>query len=621
MYISRFQVGNYKSFGEPAALEFTPGFNIISGQNNAGKTALLEALGLNFGGKPHRSMGTVPARDTIPNPVSSADVSFTLPPNELIELMLASGIQNNFYIAKPDLGSQFAKAVGYVDDSPESAKKLWRGILAQPFLTFNLRVGAGTTRPWSLLSSPSYGLYPGHSQGGACYQISFGLDRKGQITNVGGRGIVGLEDIGLQLASVFQRHVYRFTAERMNVGQGSHGAGVQLAQNAANLPEVLNQLQHNTSRFAALNRTLNSILPQVKQVSVRGIGPGHLEIVVWPHDPATQREDLAVSLSESGTGIGQVLAILYVVMTSDRPQVIIIDEPQSFLHPGAARKLIEFLRMNAQHQFIIATHSPTVIAAADPKTITLVRYENAESRLQQLDARLEKGIQATLADLGIRLSDSFGADNILWVEGRTEEKCFPLIVERLLKRPLRGTEILGIRQTGDLESRDAKKVFEIYRSLAEGASLLPPAIAFILDQECRNEDAKRELCHLSGGRVRFLPHRMYENYLLNPEAITAVVNGIPGFSSEPVNADAISEAIGKKLMAQAFHCPDADTITTRTLDGARVLSEIFNEFSETRVPYEKVRHGIVLTEWLIENAPEDLGEITQLLGQILDTTS
>jgi len=52
-----------------------------------------------------------------------------------------------------------------------------------------------------------------------------------------------------------------------------------------------------------------------------------------------------VPLSESGTGVGQVLAILYVVFTSEYPRTIVIDEPQSFLHPGAVRKLFEARRV------------------------------------------------------------------------------------------------------------------------------------------------------------------------------------------------------------------------------------------------------------------------------------
>jgi recombinational DNA repair ATPase RecF len=44
MYISKFQVINYKSYRESGDVEFKPGFNILTGQNSAGKTALLEAL-------------------------------------------------------------------------------------------------------------------------------------------------------------------------------------------------------------------------------------------------------------------------------------------------------------------------------------------------------------------------------------------------------------------------------------------------------------------------------------------------------------------------------------------------------------------------------------------------
>lgn len=625
MYISRFQLGNYKSFHVPEALEFRRGFNIVSGQNNAGKTALLEAVGLNFAGKPHRSIKTVPARDTVPDQVSWADVSFTLPRGEVIEFLRVLRGQM-FRVPQPSLGSEFAAKVGWSDqDWDGSTRRLLDAILSEDFLTFNLRASAdpGHAISFGVREGPSLSLYPPRvtfvTSSSVRYELAtFSHTDESGIRSHGLIGDSNASDLGVSLAGLFRNHVYRFTAERMNVGQGPHGPGTQLAQNAVNLPEVLAQLQHNPSRFAALNRTLNVILPQVKQVSVRGVIPGQLEIVVWPHDPETQREDLAVPLLESGTGISQVLAILYVVMTSNRPQVIIIDEPQSFLHPGAARKLVEFLRMGGRHQYIIASHSPTIIAAADPKTITLVRYENGESTLRQLDTKLEKGMQATLAEVGVRLSDSFGADNILWVEGRTEEKCFRLIVERVLKRPLRGMEILGIRQTGDLESKDARKVLEIYRGLAEGASLLPPAVAFILDQECRDAGAKRDLRKLSEGRVRFLPRRMYENYLLNSEAIAAIVNAIPDFSSTSIAPEALGAAISARLANRGFHCSGTALFNLATVDGARVLAEIFNEFSQTRVSYQKVWHGTALTEWLIEHCPEDLAEVRVLLEEIFD---
>ena len=165
MYISRFQIGNYKSFRDPGPLELTQGFNIISGQNNSGKTALLEAVGLNFVGNPHRSIKTVPARDTTPDQVSRAEVSFTLPPEELKELMLASPGQ--YLVARPVVGSPFALKIGYVDDSNQSGEKLLQAIFSQELLTFRLRFEMSAAQGGSLRipEVPSYGLYPAQKVG------------------------------------------------------------------------------------------------------------------------------------------------------------------------------------------------------------------------------------------------------------------------------------------------------------------------------------------------------------------------------------------------------------------------------------------------------------------------
>lgn len=47
MYISKLKIQNYRCFGE-RTIEFRPGVNVIVGENNAGKTALLSALGQVF---------------------------------------------------------------------------------------------------------------------------------------------------------------------------------------------------------------------------------------------------------------------------------------------------------------------------------------------------------------------------------------------------------------------------------------------------------------------------------------------------------------------------------------------------------------------------------------------
>jgi predicted ATPase len=621
MYISRFQVGNYKSIHRPIALEFFQGFNIISGQNNAGKTALLEALSLVIAAKPHRSLKTVPARDSLPDQESSLEVAFSSTPAEIKELMRAMG-DTKFQLATPEPGTRFSREIGFNNHSVESAQRLLDFVFQQKMLTVELRCDVKTAGPsvaWSVSKVPSHGLYEAQRTGDRSQFVytNFRMELDGSLMPLGNQFVGGPWDFGIQLLAGFQRHVYRFEAERMRMGKGAHGQHTTLVPNAANLPEVLNQLQNNPSRYRLFNLRVSQILPQVKWVSVRGISHTEVEIFVWYHDPESEREDLAVPLAESGTGIGQVLAILYVVMTSERPQTIIIDEPQSFLHPGAARKLVEFLKFYPQHQFIAATHSPTIIATANPRTITLARFEDSETILQQLDTQVEKSIQTTMSDLGIRLSDVFGADNILWVEGQTEEKCFPLIVEKILNKALMGTSILGIRQTGDLQGRDAKRVFEIYRRLTRSGSLLPPALAFVLDQECRNEQEKKELVSLSGDLAQFLPARMYENYLLNAAAIAAVASATPDFRPTEVTEEEVKGLLDAKLREAVYYCSPEQTNGVKHANAARILDELFNQLSETRVPYQKVPHGIALTEWLVANAPDQLSEVSDLLSRIL----
>lgn len=621
MYISTFQLVNYKSYRNSPELLFTPGFNIISGQNNAGKTALLEAMSLDFEAKPHRSLQTVPFRGADVHPASTAIVSFTLSNEELRELLSP---RQEWMLLKPNPVSEYARAIGCNDDSAGAAERLTRDFLSRDLFTFKLNFEAQLGRPMQVATArvPSYGLYDAQSVGGSYRACSFSLQRDGAISIPHAQQLSNKSDLGSQLSATLAQHVYRFAAERMNVGKSGHGPGTVLERGARNLPEVLSQLQHNVARFRELNQRLSEILPQVRWVSVRGLPAGQVEIVVWCHDPETRRDDLAVPLLESGTGIAQVLAILYVVMTSERPQVVIIDEPQSFLHPGASRKLIDFLRGYPQHQFIIATHSADVISATNPTTITLTRFEGGQSIIRQIDAETEHGVRAILEDLGVRLSDLFGADNILWVEGRTEEKCFPIIVEKMLRRKLMGTQILGIRETGDLEGRDARRVFQIYRRLADGASLLPPAMAFILDEECRSNEIKEELRRLSGGLARFLRRRMFENYLLNCEAIAAVTNGIENFREQPITAEEIRNTIQPRMANPTYYCsrrvPESEQDRLASVDAARILCECFSELSEARVTYAKVPHGQLLTNWLVENVPDDLAEVSDVLRHVLD---
>jgi predicted ATPase len=600
MYIASFKIENYKSFRSTPEIPLTPGFNVIVGQNNVGKTALVEALRLKFDQHEHRSLQTVPVRNTPVTGASMVAVSLQLSREEVFHFLNRLG---TFYVP-----------LDPARRPAESAQTLRTAIQGMNALKAVLHNGGIATARFAGLP-----VGPG---GNHCAQLRVSPAGSIEAVSDATTGVGENQRFEAQVAHVAkEERVYAFDAERLHIGRSPSGPNTTLRPDAFNLPEVLENLQgRNPHRFMRLQNYVRTIFPVVRGVSIRPIQGNNVEILIWTTDPETEREDLAVRLEESGTGIAQVLALLYVVLTADFPQVIIIDEPQSFLHPGAVRKLIEILKQHPQHQFIITTHSPTAVTAADPDVLLLLRLQEAETIIERLDVAEASSLRLFLAEIGARLSDVFGADNILWVEGRTEEECFPKIL-RQRGRPLLGTAIVGVLQTGDFEGRRSRTTVEIYERLSTGSGLLPPAIAFIFDREGRSETEQDDLRRR--GKVYFTPRRMYENSLLNPAAIVAITTGIVNFRTSPLTEDEVREWLDQnRWNARYFDTLPSEPARTPTawlgeVHGAKLLADLFSQLSEHRVTYDKVRHGVALTDWILVHVPDDLREVGDLVERAL----
>ncbi len=596
MYISKFQIRNYKSFLESDEIELKPSFNVIVGKNNSGKTALVETLTLRYTSKPHRSTKTLPSPESHWNQASSTDITFELTAEEIRDAWFK---QNPKRFNVPKLTSL----------SPhDSGKRFLDTIKGNNSLEC-------TYSPENFSAAHLKGEDYGPNEKIARLEAD-AIERTIAPTGV---SATGTPNYGVLAARSLKERIFFFDAQRLDVGVSAHGKNTELASDASNLAEVLNVLQgSNPYRFDRFNDCVRAVFPHIKRITVRSIGKDRVEILVWNVDPSTERADLAIPLSESGTGIGQVLAMLYVVLTADYPRVIIIDEPQSFLHPGAVRRLVGIMKQHPQHQYIMTTHSPAVITASEPSTLTLARLEESETQLKSLDVSENEDLRISLAEVGARLSDVFGADDILWVEGRTEEICFPKILEEIAEQPLLGTEILGVEHTGDFEGRHAKTIFDIYDKLSTGRGLLPPAVGFIFDREGRSKQDRDDLTRKSKGSVQFTARRMYENYLLNRDAIVTLINRDDELRDEPVTADEVKDWIeqhGSEFTNQNFEFSSDEWI--REVHAANLLDELFIDLTETRVQFDKVHHSTALTKWLIEHSAEDLQEIADMLVEAI----
>lgn len=614
MFIKSIRIENYKSFRDSGVIELTPGFNVIVGENNSGKTALSLALSFRNGKDFHMSPLTKPQRDfEPPNQMSRVTLECEIEAEEVLQVIRMQPQANHTIAANPNI-------------DPTEQFELFKQRLKS-----NLGM---TIMFYSDNSLQAEFEAPLRSEPGSEYGLSIRLDEnESQVLIHQGYSIVDQyrrNTLAHHVGSRLVKRIYAFDAERLNISQSDIHPTMELKPNAANLPAVLHNLMAHRVRFARFVELVRRVFPTIKDISVPLVAntANRTIIQIWNTEPVTERDDLAIGLDKCGTGIGQVLAILYVLVMAETPRPFIIDEPQSFLHPGAVRRLFEIMHEHPQHQYIITTHSPSAIAAARPHNVLLVTKDGYESHVKQIDIKKNSEAQSVLAAVGARLSDVFGADNVLWVEGPTEEQCFPLIATQIAKQPLMGTAILAVLHTGDFESPDSDKTLRLYKKLSNSTGLMPPALAFVFDREERTDKAIDDIQR--GGKAQgiafhFLRRKLYENYLLEPEALYYLISTLDGFSEAPISIQDIENWISRNKWKKKYF-GRAVSEKQQTADywiahvhGANLLDDLFKQLSDNRYTYYdyKIEYGRILTEWLIENKPEALQEIADLLKDIL----
>jgi hypothetical protein len=607
VYITSHRIQNYKSYFDSGRISFGQGFNLLLGQNDAGKTALLESLNLRHG-HPFKSLGTHERRDSPVNTTTTTEVTFWVPPEDLRRLTPAEfTINTSQNVGDPQ--------------TVEALKRAFRKGTEMGVLYHNGAIARAWVVELGLSEQGTVGRHLRVLDGGSV------VESRGSSS-----GHAASATLPAMLADRLRQRVYAFKAERLSLAEGELGPGEVLEPDARNLPQVLNYLSSkNKLRFKRYVEMVATVFPHISDVTVptgdanrSTMGSVSGQILLWTVPPESDRDDLAIPLSASGTGIGQVLAMLYVLATANEDaKVLLIDEPQSFLHPGAQRKLFEIFAQHGRHQYIVTTHSPTIVSSVDVSSMYLVRRHPEGSRVEPISASSSSDLRAMLAEVGARLSDVFGADQILWVEGPTEEAAFPLILSALGARIPAGTKVIGLIHTGDLGKRHAEISAQVYRRLAGGEALLPPALAILLDAEDKTSQHQAELHSKSEGAVRFLPRRMYENYLLAPEAIASLISELDLGSGKPVEAAHVQDWIEKLgtdrryLGAEYSKAPVFSAIWLKQVDAGRLLSDLFQSLTDARVEYRKMLYGEQLTRKILAATPKHFEELSNFLSGLL----
>jgi energy-coupling factor transporter ATP-binding protein EcfA2 len=177
----------------------------------------------------------------------------------------------------------------------------------------------------------------------------------------------------------------------------------------------------------ALTKLLHDIGAQlaalIPRVGTYGVNPAELSVeqLLRLLDLQLAYEGPAIPVARQSSGLGQLtVAALAVQLLKKRPEtLLLVDEPELSLHPHAQRAVLAALE-STEAQIVLATHSASVLAEIDVRSIAVLRRANGTvtaARPANINDDEAKRLRRFATPL---TNEAFFARQVVFVEGITD---------------------------------------------------------------------------------------------------------------------------------------------------------------------------------------------------------
>lgn len=212
------------------------------------------------------------------------------------------------------------------------------------------------------------------------------------------------------------------------------------------------------------------------------------------------------------------------------PSIVIVEDPEIFLHPQLQKISSEILyRLSKKNQVIFTTHSPNMLFNFTKRQIRQVvldrdGYSVVKSRTD---------IDSILDDLGYGANDLLGVSFVFIVEGKQDKSRLPLLLEKFYSEIydrdgnlsrisiISTNSCTNIKTYANLKYMNQVYLRDQFLMIRDGDGKNPEELAGQLCRyyEERNLEEIDKLPKVTRKNVLILKYYSFENYFLNPKVM------------------------------------------------------------------------------------------------------
>lgn len=299
----------------------------------------------------------------------------------------------------------------------------------------------------------------------------------------------------------------------------------EIKETGSNLPKYLfDCANNNKTNLKILEEMLQQFYPEITELDQNFIDDPNNQNSFNPQLNQLNANKVTVpyvidSLNEKltfqklGKGIHQILIILANMIETRNEGILMIEEPELYIHPQLQKILFSILKKELPRiQVLITTHSCYFLDILD-STHSIHHLKRLEGRTS-VYSEMKNHLDILLKDLGINPSDYLMNNGLILVEGKDDLEFFRNFIPEILNEYK--IELRPINGKGNLHFWANSKLIEYFTD--KNFKFL-----IILDNDEGNQKIKSQLEKIVQDFIILLPVREIENLYINPEILQQMV--------------------------------------------------------------------------------------------------